>query len=215
MSAVKELKAVARDRVGKGASRALRRDGRIPAVIYGGGATPDTIALDENQMRQLIYAGHFLTTLFEVDVDGRKTRVIPRDYHLDPVKDTPLHVDFLRVAEGQRLTVEVPVHFVNQDKSPGLKAGGVLNVVRHAVELDVPAAEIPDAIEVDLAGTELGDSIHISAVKLPPGAAPAIDRDFTVATIATPAGLGAQAEAEQAAVTEASKAESAAEAGKA
>ena len=209
MSAVKELTAVARDRVGKGAARAVRRSGRIPAVIYGGGAAPLPISLDANQMRRLIYAGHFLTTLFEVEVDGARNRVIPRDYDLDPVKDVPLHVDFLRVEEGQTVTVEVPVHFLNGETSPGIKAGGVLNIVRHAVELVVPADAIPDALEVDLGGVSMGDSIHISAVRLPANARLTIDRDFTLATIAAPAGLGAAAEAEQAAVTEAAKAESA------
>ena len=214
MSAAKELKAQARERVGKGAARAVRREGRVPAVIYGGGAEPAPISLDGHETRRLIFAGHFLTTMFEVDVDGQRTRVIPRDYQLDPVKDVPLHVDFLRVREGQTLTVDVPVHFVNQAASPGIKGGGVLNVVRHTIELEVPADSIPDAIEIDLSGLEMGDSVHVSAVKLPEGAVSTIDRDFTIATIAVPAGLGAQAEAEQAAVTEAAKAESATEAGK-
>jgi len=209
MSAVKELKASPRDRVGKGAARALRRDGQIPAVIYGGGAAPTPIALNANTMTQLIYAGHFKTTVFEVDVDGRKTRVIPRDYALDPVKDMPIHVDFLRVAAGQTITVEVPVHFLNSETAPGIKNGGVLNVVRHAVEVEAPADRIPDAIEVDLAGAQMGDSIHISSVKLPAGVTPTIDRDFTIATIAAPAGLGAKVEAEEAAAAEAAKAESA------
>lgn len=208
MSAARELKAVARDRVGKGAARALRRTGQIPAVIYGGGTPPSPIALNGNEMRQLIFAGHFLTSIFEVDVDGRKTRVIPRDYHLDPVKDVPLHVDFLRVTAGQTLTVEVPVHFVNQAASPGIKAGGVLNIVRHAIEVEAPADRIPEAIEVDLTGAAMGDSLHISAVKLPDGVTTTIDRDFTIATIAAPAGLGAEAEAEAAAVSDAARAES-------
>ncbi len=212
MSAVKELKAVARDRVGKGAARALRRDGRIPAVIYGGGTAASPIGLDGNEMRQLIFAGHFLTTIFEVDVGGSKSRVIPRDYQLDPIRDVPLHVDFLRVVAGQRLTVEVPVHFINGETAPGIKNGGVLNVVRHTIELECPTDGIPDAIEVDLAGLEVGDSVHISAITLPDGVTTTIDRDFTVATIAAPAGLGAEVEAEEAAVTEAAKAESAAEA---
>jgi large subunit ribosomal protein L25 len=208
MSDVRELKAVARDQVGKGAARAVRRTGRVPAVIYGGGAAPRAISLDANETRLTIFAGHFLTTVFEVDVDGERTRVIPRDYQLDPVKDTPLHVDFLRLTEGQTLTVEVPVHYVNQDASPGLKAGGTLNVVRHTVELIVPASAIPDAIDADLTGLGFGDSLHISAVKLPPNVRPVIDRDFTLATIAVPAALGRAAEEEQAAVTGAAKAES-------
>lgn len=209
MSAVRELKASARERVGKGGARAVRREGRVPAVIYGAGGDPTAIALDGNEMRQLIFAGHFLTTVFDVELDGGRTRVIPRDYQLDPVKDLPLHVDFMRVTEGQTLTVEVPVHFTGHDNCPGLKRGGTLNVVRHTVELIVPSDAIPEAIEADLAGLQMGDSLHISTVKLPQGARPLIDRDFTLATIAVPAGLGAQAEQEAAAVTEASKANSA------
>lgn len=188
MSAVRELKAVARERVGKGGARAVRRGGRVPAIIYGAG-DPLPIALDQNEMRQLIFAGHFLTTVFEVEVDGGRTRVIPRDYQLDPVKDTPLHVDFLRLAEGQSLAVEVPVHFVGHDGSPGLKRGGTLNIVRHTVELHVPGDAIPDSIEADLSGLEIGDSVHISSVRLPEGVRPVIERDFTLATIAVPAGF--------------------------
>lgn len=209
MNAARELKAVARERVGKGGARAVRRGGHVPAIIYGGADAPEPIALDANETRLLIFAGHFLTTVFDVEVGGRKTRVIPRDYQLDPVKDLPLHVDFLRIVEGQTLTVEVPVHFVNQEGSPGLKTGGVLNIVRHAIEVEAPADAIPEAIEVDLTGLEMGASVHISAVRLPAGVAPTIDRDFTIATIAAPAGLGAAAEAEQAAVTDAAKADSA------
>lgn len=189
MSAVRELKAVARDRVGKGGARAVRREGRVPAVIYGAGADNVSIALDGNEMRQLIFGGHFLTTIFEVDVDGGRTRVIPRDYQLDPVKDFPLHIDFMRLAEGQTLTVEVPVHFIGHDNSPGLKRGGTLNVVRHTVELIVPSDAIPDALEADLSGLDITDSLHISAVTLPAGARSVIERDFTLATIAVPAGF--------------------------
>jgi large subunit ribosomal protein L25 len=189
MSAVRELKAVARERSGKGGAREERRQGRVPAVIYGGGADAVSIALDSNEMRQLIFAGHFLTTIFELDVAGNRTRVIPRDYQLDPVKDFPLHVDFMRLAEGQTITVEVPVHFVGQDQCQGLKRGGTLNVVRHTVELIVPSDQIPDAIDASLAGLDINDSLHISAVQLPAGARPVIDRDFTLATIAVPAGF--------------------------
>ncbi len=189
MSAVRELKAVSRERSGKGGARAERRLGRVPAVIYGGGADAVSSALDGNEMRQLIFAGHFLTTIFELDVAGDRTRVIPRDYQLDPVKDTPLHVDFMRLSAGQTITVEVPVHFVGQDDCQGLKRGGTLNVVRHTVELIVPSDNIPDAIEASLAGLDITDSLHISAVQLPAGARPVIDRDFTLATIAVPAGF--------------------------
>jgi len=190
MSAVKQIQAVARDRVGKGAARAVRREGRVPAVIYGAGAAADPVALDFNQTKQLILAGKFLTTIFEIDVDGRKTRAIPRDYQLDPVRDFPIHVDFLRLAEGQRIKVEVPVHFINQEASPGLKRGGMLNVVRHTVELEVAPEDIPEALTADLTGVDIGDSLHISAIRLPEGAKPTItDRDFTVATLVAPSGL--------------------------
>jgi large subunit ribosomal protein L25 len=167
-------------------------------VIYGGGAAPRAISLDANETRIRIFAGHFLTTTFEIDVDGEKTRVIPRDYQLDPVKDTPLHVDFLRLSAGQTLTVQVPVHFVKQEASPGLKRGGTLNIVRHEIELIVPADAIPDAIEADLTGLDINDSLHISAIKLPANTRPVIDRDFTVATIAVPASLSSEASAETA-----------------
>ncbi|MFO1147290.1 MAG: 50S ribosomal protein L25/general stress protein Ctc [Alsobacter sp.] len=186
---VKQLKAAARQQGGKGAARSVRRDGRIPAVIYGGGEPPVSISLDGKEATQLIFAGHFLTTQFEIDVDGAKTRVIPRDYQLDPVKDTPLHVDFLRLREGQLLRVEVPVHFVNHETSPGLKRGGTLNVVLHSVELLVPANDIPEAITIDLAGSDIGQSIHISAVKLPANVRPVDASDFTVATLVAPSGL--------------------------
>lgn len=190
MSAVKQIKAVARDRVGKGAARAVRRNGQVPAVIYGAGQPATSISLDFAETKKLIFAGHFLTTIFEIDVDGVKTRAIPRDYQLDPVRDQPLHVDFMRIVKGGTVQVEVPVHFLNQETSPGLKRGGTLNIVRHTVELIVDADAIPDSIEVDLAKSEIGDSLHISVVKLPDGARPVInDRDFTLATVVAPAGL--------------------------
>ena len=200
MASVKQLQAVARDRVGKGAARAVRRQGRVPAVIYGAGAAPTPIALDFNEARRLIFAGHFLTTVFEIEVDGQKTRAIPRDYQLDPVKDLPVHVDFLRLAEGQKIRVEVPVHFINQEASPGLKRGGTLNIVRHTIELLVPVEAIPDALDADLTGFDIGDSLHISAITLPEGAKPTIsERDFTVATIVAPSGLKEEAAAAAAA----------------
>lgn len=196
MTAVKQLKAEVRDRVGKGAARAIRRQGKVPAVIYGAGKPPQSIALDFNQTHQLIYAGHFLTTIFEVEVGAEKTRVIPRDFQLDPVRDTPVHVDFLRVDRDATIDVEVPVHFINQDASPGLKQGGSLNVVSHHIGLTVRADAIPDAITVDLTGLEFNDTVHISDVKLPAGAVPTVtDRDFTIATIAPPTAEEASGEA--------------------
>jgi large subunit ribosomal protein L25 len=206
MSEAKQLTAMARDRVGKGAARAVRRQGHVPAVIYGAGEPAEPIALDSNQTRRLILDGGFLTTVFDIDVGGRTLRAIPRDYQLDPVKDFPLHVDFMRLAEGQTVTVEVPVHFVNQDDSPGLRRGGTLNIVRHTVELTVPADAIPDALDADVGALDINDALHISAITLPEGAQLTItDRDFTVVTIAVPAGFKEddeaaepEAEAEQA-----------------
>jgi large subunit ribosomal protein L25 len=213
MSAVKPLEAVARDRVGKGAARAVRRQDRVPAVIYGAGQPPEAISIDQNQTYHLIYAGGFLTTVFEISVGGRKVRAIPRDYQLDPVKDTPLHVDFLRVTAGQTVAVEVPVHFVNQDAAPGLKQkSGTLNIVHHTVSLSVSPDEIPDAVNVDLAGKDIGDTVHVSDLVLPAGASLALDPSETVATIVPPTVLGAEVEAEEAAVAEAARTESAANA---
>jgi large subunit ribosomal protein L25 len=184
MAQTYELKASARNRVGKGSARALRREGNIPAVIYGDKQPPLSIALDANEVSKKLHAGGFLTHVATIDVDGDKIQVLPRDYQLDPVKDFLVHVDFLRVSASSKITVEVPVHFLNQDVCPGLKRGGVLNVVRHEVELEVSVTDIPEYIEVDLKNANIGDSIHISAVSLPAGAVPTINRDFTIATIA-------------------------------
>ena len=185
MAQTYELKAAARNRVGKGSARALRREGRIPAVIYGDKQAPLSIAVDTKEVSKRLHAGGFLTHIASIDVDGEVIQVLPRDYQLDPVKDFLVHVDFLRVSATSKITVEVPVHFINQEVSPGLKRGGVLNIVRHEVELEVLATDIPEFIEVDLKDSDIGDSIHISAVNLPAGAAPTIkDRDFTIATIA-------------------------------
>lgn len=187
MTAVKQINAEARTRVGKGAARELRRQGRSPAVIYGAGQDPLPISIEYAPLRMAIFAGGFMTTIFEITVGSKKERVIPRDYQLDPVRDTPLHVDFLRVTRDATIDVEVPVHFINQEASPGLKAGGTLNIVRHHVSLSVRADAIPDAIEIDVTGMNVGDTVHISAVKLPAGAEPSInDRDFTIASIVAP-----------------------------
>lgn len=192
-----ELKAEARERVGKGSARDVRRNGKVPAVIYGGKQPPVAIALPYKDVYMKIHGGGFLTTVATIDVNGEKIQVLPKDFQLDPVKDFPIHVDFLRVDRDSVVTVEVPVHFVNEEKSPGLKRGGVLNIVRHEVEFVCPANAIPEFITVDLDGTDLGDSIHISAVKLPEGVRPTIsDRDFTIATIAAPAGLRSESDEE-------------------
>ena len=180
-----ELKATARPRAGKGAARQARREGRVPGVIYGDGKPPETIALDYNDLWKQVIKGHFTSTVFELDVEGEKNRVIPRDLQVDPVKDQPIHVDFMRIGKDGRIRVEVPVRFINDALSPGLKRGGVLNIVRHDVEVICPYDHIPPFFEVDLTGLEIGRSIHISAVQLPKDAELTIkDRDFTIATIA-------------------------------
>jgi large subunit ribosomal protein L25 len=157
----------------------------VPAVIYGDKKPPETIALDANELKKLYQSGGFLSTVYEITVDGSKQRVLPRDLQLDPVKDHIVHVDFLRIGRGASVTVEVSVEFINDDTCPGLKRGGVLNIVRHAVELQCPADAIPDHLTVDLASFDIGDSINISAITLPANVTPTItDRDFTIATIA-------------------------------
>ncbi len=185
-----ELKAEARERVGKGSARAIRRNGKVPAVIYGEKDAPISITLPYKEVSMKIFGGGFLTTIATIDVDGKKIQVLPKDYQLDPVRDFVMHVDFLRIGKGTVVTVNVPVHFINEETAPGIKRGGVLNVVRHEVEFTCPATAIPEYIEVDLDGMDIGDSAHISTVKLPEGVQPTItDRDFTIATIAAPAGL--------------------------
>ncbi|MGE0500122.1 MAG: 50S ribosomal protein L25/general stress protein Ctc [Rhizobiaceae bacterium] len=191
-----ELTAEARERVGKGSAREVRRNGKVPAVIYGDKQPPLAIALSYKDIYYKIHGGGFLTTIATIDVGGKKVSVLPKDYHLDPVTDVPIHVDFLRIGKDTEVTVEVPVHFVNEDKSPGIKRGGVLNIVRHEVEFRCPANAIPEFITVDLDGADIGDSIHISAVKLPQGVKAVIsDRDFTIATIAGSSAMRSDADA--------------------
>jgi large subunit ribosomal protein L25 len=207
MAATQELKAKARPGAGKGAARSTRRSGRVPGVVYGEDKPPVTISLDANDLTHRIYAGRFLTTLFELDLDGQKQRVIPRDFQLDPLSDKPIHVDFQRVGPGATIRVAVPVKFVNEEEAPGIKRGGTLNVVRHTIDLYCPADEIPEAIVADLTGLDIGKSLHISAVLLPPKVRPAIrERDFTIATVVSSSGYieeqllaKAKAEAEAAA----------------
>ena len=186
MAQANVIKASARAAGGKGAARAVRRTGNVPGVVYGGDeGSADTIQIDANDLFILIKKGRFLSTVFDIDVDGRKLRAIPRDVQLDPVKDFPLHVDFQRIGSDNRVRVGVPVRFINEALSPGLKRGGVLNIVRHEVEVWCPADKIPDHFEIDLTGLAIGRSVHISAVALPEGVKPTIaDRDFTIATIA-------------------------------
>jgi len=187
MAEVKKLAATVRSGTGKGAARSVRREGRIPGVIYGGGEAAQPLSLDAKTISQLIFAGHFLTTIFEIDIGGKKERAIPRDYQLDVVKDSPLHVDFLRLKAGSRVRVEVPVHFINHEAAPGLKRGGALNIVYHSVEMWVPADNIPEAITGDLTGLDFNDSLHITAFELPEGCKPTNpDKNFTVASVTPP-----------------------------
>ena len=184
------LAAETRDRVGKGASRSLRREGRVPAVIYGNKEEPTPIHVGEKELTKLLMTGHFMNSVIMVDVGGKPARTLPKDVTFDVVTDRPVHVDFLRISEHAKVHVNVPVHFTDEEKAPGIKRGGVLNVVRHELELVVDAASIPDEIAISLAGLEIGDSVHISHVKLPQGTASAIeDRDFTIATVVAPSAL--------------------------
>ncbi|MDX1424675.1 MAG: 50S ribosomal protein L25/general stress protein Ctc [Kiloniellales bacterium] len=187
MSQIHNLSAEPKERAGKGAARAARRAGRIPGVIYGAKQPPLMITLDPQEMSREMRGGGFFTTLFDVKVNGGSERVLARDLQLHPVSERPLHVDFLRVSSTTVVVVEVPCHFVNDEESPGIKRGGVLNVVRHTLELSCRADAIPNEIVIDLTGLEIGDSVHISQIDLPEGVKPTItDRDFTVASIAAP-----------------------------
>ena len=186
----KNLVAKARSGVGKGAARALRREGWIPAVIYGDKQDPLPISISYNEAMKSIYGGGFLSHVIDLEVDGAKHRVIPRDYQLDPVKDKALHVDFLRVGPNTKLNVQVAVHFVNHEESPGIKKGGVLNIVHHTLDMVCPASAIPEAITIDLTGKDIGDSIHLSSITLPKGTSVRThEKDMTIATVAAPSAL--------------------------
>lgn len=199
MSDQMTLSAEMRDRAGKGSARAARRAGLIPAVIYGDRKDPLSINLDANTFRKLINQPGIFSQLLNIKVDGNDNSVLTRDIQFHPVTDVPMHVDFLRIAKGAKIAVMVAVEFINEELSPGLKTGGILNVVRHEVELSCPATAIPESITVDLEGANVGDSIHISAIKLPDDVEPTItDRDFTVATIAAPASESEETEDEAA-----------------
>lgn len=184
MAEISEIKAAARDQTGKGAARAIRREGRIPAIIYGDESDPQQISLDNKELWMQVRKGQFLNTIYMLDVDGTSERVIPRDIQMHPVSDVPIHVDFLRLGKDAKVTVEVPVNFLNEEDSPGLKRGGVMNVVRHTIELRCVAEAIPERLDADLAGLDIGDSLHVSSITLPEGVELTIsDRDFTVVTI--------------------------------
>lgn len=184
------LSAEPRERAGKGASRALRSEGRVPAVIYGDKKDPEAIHVEEKALVKLLMTGAFTNSTVELTVGGNTQVTLPKDVAFHPVTDRPLHVDFFRLAKGATVTLGIPVNFVNEEESPGLKRGGVLNVVRHELELVCDATKIPEQIAIDVTGLEIGDSIHISALTLPDGSESAItDRDFTIATIVAPSAL--------------------------
>jgi large subunit ribosomal protein L25 len=182
-----ELKAEARDRVGKGSARALRRSGHVPAVIYGDKKPPVSIALPHKEVTMKIHGGGFLTTVATIDVDGEKHKVLPKDFQVHPVTDAPVHIDFLRIGQNTVVTVMIPIHFINEDDAPGLTRGGVLNIVRHEIEVSCRADAIPDYFEVNLDGLDIDDVVHVSTITLPEGVELTVtDRDYTVATIAPP-----------------------------
>ena len=190
MSEQLTLPAETRERAGKGASRALRRDGRVPCVIYGDKKEALSFHVEEKLLSKMLSTGHFMNSVIMVDIKGKANRTLPKDVQFHPVSSRPIHVDFLRIGEHSQVHVNVPVRFDNEEDSPGLKRGGVLNVVQHELELVCDASHIPDEIHIDLTGLDIGDSIHISDVKLPEGTKAAIDdRDFTVATIVAPSAM--------------------------
>ncbi len=187
MSEIGTLVAQPRERVGKGSSRAARRAGLVPAVIYGLGKPPVSITLPFNIVSNELKKGRLAGHLINLEVDGKVERVIPRDIQVDVVMDFPIHIDFLRLSKDSKIEVDVPVHFLNEEASPGLKRGGVLNIVHHEIPLICSAESIPETIEIDLTGLDIGDAIHIDDIKLPEGTSLATtERDFTVATIAVP-----------------------------
>ncbi len=213
MATVNELSATARPKAGKGAARAVRREGRVPGVIYGDSKEPVGISLDFKELRQRIYAGHFLTTVFNVDVDGTKHRVIPRDFQLDPVKDNPIHVDFLRLGEGAKVRVRVPIHVVNADQAPGIKRGGTVNIVTHTISVLCPADDIPQGFDVDITGLEINYSKHLSDIEVPGNVKVLEHGDITLVTIVPPSGYAEEMKAAaEAAATAAAAAQAAADA---
>jgi len=199
MSEQLTLPAEARDRAGKGASRALRRDGRVPAVVYGEKKEPLSIHVEEKLLTKMLHTGHFMNSVVMIDFEGKPHRTLPKAVDFHPVSSRPIHVDFLRIGEHTKVHVAVPLRFDNEEESPGLKRGGVLNAVIHELEIECDAASIPAEIHVDLTGLEIGDSIHIGQVKLPDGVVPWNDEeDFTVATIVSPSAMKAEEEEEAA-----------------
>src|SRR5215469_2785874 len=196
---VKELKATARPSVGKGAARTERRAGRVPGVIYGNNQPPLPISVEDKELRLRILAGRFLTTVYDIDLEGKKHRVIPRDFHLDPVRDFPIHVDFLRLGEGATIRVSVPLHVQKAEASPGVKRGGTVNIVTHAIDLECSVDNIPQFIEADVSSLEISHSLHLSDIKLPTGVKPLTREDATLVTIVPPSGYAEEMKAAAAA----------------
>src|SRR3981189_2676857 len=199
MATVKELKATARTIGGKGAARAERRAGRGPGVIYGNNQPPVPISVDDTDLRQRILASRFLTTLYDINLEGQKHRVIPRDFHLDPVRDFPIHVDFMRLGEGATIRISVPLHVVKSEAAPGIKRGGTVNIVTHAIELECSVDNIPQYVEADASGLEISYSLHLSDIKLPPGVKALLREDVTLVTIVPPSGYAEEMKAAAAA----------------
>src|ERR1700750_902491 len=199
MATVKELKATARPAGGKGAARAERSAGRVPGVIYGNNQPPVNIAGDDTDLRQRILAGRFLTTIYDSDLEGQKHRVIPRDFHLDPVKDFPLHVDFMRLGEGATIRVSVPLHIVKAEAAPGVKRGGTVNIVTHTIDLECSVDNIPQYVEADVSGLEINSSLHLSDIELPAGVKSLAREDVTLVTIVPPSGYAEEQKAAAAA----------------
>ncbi len=195
MASVQEMKATVRPKGGKGAARNARRSGRVPGVIYGNNEPPMMVLIEHDELKKRIYQGRFLTTLYELDVEGKKHRVIPRDFQLDALKDLPMHVDFLRVAEGAKIRVHIPVHVLNTDQSPGVKRGGSVNVVTHSVEVECPADAIPESIDVDIAGLEISHSKHLNEVTLPSNVRVIGRADMTLVTVVPPSGYAEEQKA--------------------
>ncbi|MHA1157793.1 MAG: 50S ribosomal protein L25/general stress protein Ctc [Alphaproteobacteria bacterium] len=185
-----ELSATVREKVGKGAARATRRENKVPAVIYGGKKPPVAIAIAEREIDRRVYGGGFYTSLATIDIGSEKIRTLPRDFQRHPISERITHVDFMRIEDGMTLTIEIPVRFINESEAPGIKRGGVLNIVRHRISVRCPVDAIPEEIVADMTGLDINDSLHISAITLPDEVTPTIsDRDFTVATVAAPAGV--------------------------
>lgn len=203
MSVIRELMVEPRERAGKGSSRAARREGLVPAVIYGDKKDPEMVTIKRNELTKVLNKGGFMTHVLELKLGGDARRVLPRDLQRHPVTEVPLHVDFLRISKGATIIIEVPVHFMDEEDSPGLARGGVLNVVRHTIEISAPMDAIPEDFQVSLEGLDIGDGVHVSAIKLPEGVELTVtDRDYTVANIVAPSRVRTEEELEAEALAE-------------